>query len=640
MDNVQQPSYEEMMAIIESLKAENQKLREENTEVKAENKKLEEKCENLQATINELQVTNKNLQADNKEIIQQNKEIIQQNKEIIQQNNELKKISDKLIDRVSNLEERNKKNEKTFDMINDIIFNIQQNKPLENSIQLMGKIGKTFLDVEECDVYVTDEMNSRLYNSNKQGEKEYISPADNSVIQKAIQEKKPIIFDIDGNTNIGDGKSCDNLKTKNALVIPLENRYGDIIGVTVLKGKENGFTQNDINEFHSIESGSIGNFYRVAIESKTNSLQATTDKLTSLKNRQGMENFLKENVKNCINEGKSVSVAVFDIDKFKNFNDTYGHEVGDECLKQVANVIKNNLRSTSNTGAFRFGGEEFIVVLPTSEEKAKEIIDRIREKVENSPLDLNGKDIKITVSAGVAQLKPEFYGLTNEETISLFDETFVIADTALYHSKENGRNQVTASYEIDSQKINEKVSEYRSQSSNEPKNFEKSVKEEEIKHSRNEERKSDETIKKPSIKLKFYKEKKDFSFQMSNDSDYLMPDEDKKGINVHIESVGITHLKNMLGDAVKSGDIPKKIADEVLNGNLAYYDIYVDFRKDGNDTVTLVVTSEDKQQYYADFKIDQCLDNLVGKVAEEVISREDKTVDEIIENLEKNNMEK
>lgn len=640
MDNVQQPSYEEMMAIIESLKAENQKLKEENTEVKAENKKLEEKCENLQATINELQVTNKNLQADNKEIIQQNKEIIQQNKEIIQQNNELKKISDKLIDRVSRLEKRNKKNEKTFDMINDIIFNIQQNKPLENSIQLMGKIGKTFLDVEECDVYVTDEMNSRLYHSNKQGEKEYISPADSSVIQKAIQEKKPIIFDINDNTNIGDGKSCDNLKTKNALVIPLENRYGDIIGVTVLKGKENGFTQNDINEFHSIESGSIGNFYRVAIESKTNSLQATTDKLTSLKNRQGMENFLKENVKNCINEGKPVSVAVFDIDKFKNFNDTYGHEVGDECLKQVANVIKNNLRSTSNTGAFRFGGEEFIVVLPTSEEKAKEIIDRIREKVENSPLDLNGKDIKITVSAGVAQLKPEFYGLTNEETISLFDETFVIADTALYHSKENGRNQVTASYEIDSQKINEKVSEYRSQSSNELKDFEKSVKKEEVKHSRNEERKSDETIKKPSIKLKFHKEKKDFSFQMSNDSDYLITDEGKKGINVHIESVGITHLNNMLGNAVKSGDIPKKIADEVLNGNLAYYDIYVDFRKDGNDTVTLVVTSEDKQQYYADFKSDQCLDNFVGKVAEEVNSREDKTVDEIIENLEKSNMEK
>ena len=113
------------------------------------------------------------------------------------------------------------------------------------------------------------------------------------------------------------------------------DQRNDVIGLVVAKGKEGGFTQEDIDAFN-LKDGKIGNVFRMGLENKALQQKATTDNLTHLSNREGMNGFIKSEALPHIQHGEPVSVIILDIDHFKKFNDTYGHEIGDECLKQVA----------------------------------------------------------------------------------------------------------------------------------------------------------------------------------------------------------------------------------------------------------------------------------------------------------------
>lgn len=162
---------------------------------------------------------------------------------------------------------------------------------------------------------------------------------------------------------------------------------------------------------------------------------ATLDALTNLNNRRQLETRLKQETSHAERQGNPLSVLMLDIDYFKNFNDTYGHAVGDLVLKEVANTVKENLRDSDIPA--RYGGEEICVLLPfTDLVAARQVAERVRQGIENHivPVNINGKDedLKITVSIGVAQYtkgsKPE--------------DLYIKADEALYLAKKNGRNRV------------------------------------------------------------------------------------------------------------------------------------------------------------------------------------------------------
>jgi diguanylate cyclase (GGDEF)-like protein len=123
-----------------------------------------------------------------------------------------------------------------------------------------------------------------------------------------------------------------------------------------------------------------------------------------------------------------LSLAIFDIDHFKEVNDTRGHIFGDYVLKTIADIARENIREIDYL--VRWGGEEFMIILPeTGLEKAEAISERIKKKIENHNFDKIGK---VTVSFGVTQFKNEDSG-----------ETFILrADDALYKAKQNGRNRV------------------------------------------------------------------------------------------------------------------------------------------------------------------------------------------------------
>ncbi|MFA7554764.1 MAG: diguanylate cyclase [Spongiibacteraceae bacterium] len=156
-----------------------------------------------------------------------------------------------------------------------------------------------------------------------------------------------------------------------------------------------------------------------------------TDRLTGLYNRGYWEERLNEEFKRNRRSDSDVSLVMFDIDHFKDINDQYGHQVGDDVIRLVAQLMRDNSREIDIYG--RYGGEEFVVVLPeTGLQGAVIYSERLRQKIAESVVYNDGNSVQFTVSLGIAVL--------NAETIDPSD-WIVNADKALYQSKENGRNQ-------------------------------------------------------------------------------------------------------------------------------------------------------------------------------------------------------
>jgi len=164
-------------------------------------------------------------------------------------------------------------------------------------------------------------------------------------------------------------------------------------------------------------------------KNKMLSILATTDELTQLYNRRFFWELARKEENRYIRYGREYSIIILDIDNFKDVNDTYGHDVGDIVLKEIASKIKECVRYADILA--RFGGEEFILLLPETGIKGSSYVaEKIRKFISDDKLtDLN---LKITVSLGVA---------SRDETNNL-EETIKLADNRLYKAKNNGKNRV------------------------------------------------------------------------------------------------------------------------------------------------------------------------------------------------------
>lgn len=161
---------------------------------------------------------------------------------------------------------------------------------------------------------------------------------------------------------------------------------------------------------------------------------ANTDPLTGLPNRAQLEEVFEHELKRADRQHDTLSLALFDLDRFKQVNDMYGHDCGDEVLRRIADLFRERLRATD--WICRVGGEEFCLILPgAGVEEAAAIAEDIRERLERMPITYDGKKVSITISAGVAELDPESPLLAN-----LYAE----ADRRMYRAKALGRNRVEA----------------------------------------------------------------------------------------------------------------------------------------------------------------------------------------------------
>lgn len=161
---------------------------------------------------------------------------------------------------------------------------------------------------------------------------------------------------------------------------------------------------------------------------------ATTDALTGLGNRHSMEDTFPRELKRCVKSERPVSLIMIDVDRFKTFNDQFGHVAGDRALSAVANVLQGQFRTMDLL--VRYGGDEFAILLPeATQEEAMAIAERIRAAVSGSTSD--GSDslirVPIEVSIGVAELAAD----------GSYESLLKAADEALYRAKHAGRNTVS-----------------------------------------------------------------------------------------------------------------------------------------------------------------------------------------------------
>ena len=180
----------------------------------------------------------------------------------------------------------------------------------------------------------------------------------------------------------------------------------------------------------------IRNQIQIINQLRTIEYLSMVDQLTNIPNRRSFDERLCLEWKQAIREHTPISLLMMDLDKFKDLNDTYGHQQGDVVLQMVAKIFPMSFRRPCDFAA-RWGGEEFVVLLPnTPLTSAVDIAEKIRVGIANAPIPCSdGSILKITVSIGVNSLIPA--------QNSLVDDFISKADTALYAAKDAGRNRVS-----------------------------------------------------------------------------------------------------------------------------------------------------------------------------------------------------
>ncbi|MFC6324124.1 GGDEF domain-containing protein [Companilactobacillus baiquanensis] len=161
------------------------------------------------------------------------------------------------------------------------------------------------------------------------------------------------------------------------------------------------------------------------------------DELTGIRNRANFDDVSREVFKVYSKDHEvPLTMAMFDIDHFKIFNDNYGHAAGDMVLRHVATLFEKELfKKTSRGQIFRFGGEEFVIIFRgTTSEEATTVIQEIRNDLINDPVEYEGQELNIRISLGVSSLQP-----SDNNASDLFNRV----DKYLYESKNQGRDRIT-----------------------------------------------------------------------------------------------------------------------------------------------------------------------------------------------------
>jgi len=170
------------------------------------------------------------------------------------------------------------------------------------------------------------------------------------------------------------------------------------------------------------------------------SAMAMSDGLTGLANRRAFDEALKREWGRTLREGSQISLLLLDVDHFKTFNDQYGHQVGDDCLRAIAIAVSDATNRATDIVA-RYGGEEIAVILPSvNSEGAVKVADRIRSEIEGLRIPHRGNSEGggwVTASIGVATALSRHGG-----TMAMPEGLLQAADTALYKAKNGGRNRV------------------------------------------------------------------------------------------------------------------------------------------------------------------------------------------------------
>ena len=339
------------------------------------------------------------------------------------------------------IEQSNIYEKRIFDLeqLLDIAKSFSSTLNFSNLLESIAYICMAQMHVLGSEIFVRDLISSDAFiletSKNSVDRTKNKISANSPLIYKLLEERHPVTFEY----------LCSEIKDEETLSI-LESFHPTLIVPLIQNNHLNGILLlleriaigNDIEytEYEQSQIMSIASLASIAINNASLLEKSSTDMMTHLKLKYYFFNMLTEELDVAFAQNTNVSVLMFDIDFFKIFNDTYGHECGDFVLVNVAEIIRKCVRSEDV--ASRYGGEEFTVLLrDTGKEEALMIGERIRETIEKHDFVYQEQHLHVTISGGVSVFD------IVENPISSAKNLVNQADMGLYMSKESGRNRIT-----------------------------------------------------------------------------------------------------------------------------------------------------------------------------------------------------
>ncbi len=321
----------------------------------------------------------------------------------------------------------------------DIAKSFCQNLDFSNLLESIVYICMAQMHVLGAEIFVRDLISNEnfILETSKDflSDKKTMLPVSTPIAAVLNSEKRPLTLE-ELKKSCGE---CPHLKIiedlNPTLIVPLIQK-NHLNGMLILQERiaiedDASYSEYEINQIMSIAS-----LASVAINNAALLEMSSTDMMTHLKLKYYFFNLLTEAIDAAFLNNQHIAVIMFDIDFFKKFNDTYGHECGDFVLKSVADLIRKNLRDSDV--ASRYGGEEFTALLiDAGKEEAMVVAERIRSTINEHDFVYNDQHLHVTISGGVSV----FDAKTN--LVSSPNEFVNQADQGLYMSKNNGRNRVT-----------------------------------------------------------------------------------------------------------------------------------------------------------------------------------------------------
>lgn len=329
-----------------------------------------------------------------------------------------------------------KKTLEAEELLEQIFYYMNQlvnEKDFKKTLMLLTDMGRTLVNSERASFWYWDKEKKQYWTLVASDTKQLVVPEGSGIVGATITNNEIIVMNNpyeDPRFNSQVDKET-GFVTKSILCMPVTNKNGEVIGAyqAINKLDENGESNFDDVDVKRLTLAAA--YSGKALESHLLYQAAHVDTLTGLRNRRGFYEYYNIDVAPAMKE-TGASLIICDIDFFKKVNDTYGHNAGDAVLQMVGASLKKGVQQGE---VFRWGGEEFIILLPGSTKDAASMVaETLRATMEQKVCTFDDTDIRITMSFGVNALNPK----------DSIEANIEVADAKLYEAKTSGRNRVVS----------------------------------------------------------------------------------------------------------------------------------------------------------------------------------------------------